>query len=110
MIAKTTTFAVGSFTDSTRAKEAMNGLFRAGFRQDQIALVSRKSGTFPDVIQEASDAGETLVVVEAENRCRAAELILERNGSTNPYFDECHLEDEGPRLVGYPFSWEAERN
>jgi hypothetical protein len=101
-------------------------LGRAGFREGQVAVICKKTESLTDEIlavltglgfshteagyyQKASDAGQTLVVVEAENRYRAAQLILERNGSSNPYFEE-RPEDEGPRLVGYPFTCDSERN
>jgi len=76
---------------------------------DQIAVICKKTESLTDEIfavltglgfsntearyyQKASDAGQTLVVVEAENRYRAAQLILERNGSQHGT-----TEDEGPR-------------
>jgi hypothetical protein len=123
----TITLAVGSFADSTRAEQAVDDLRRAGFREDQVAVICQKTESLTDEIlavltglgfshteagyyQKASDAGQTLVVVEAQNRYRAAQLILERNGSSNPYSEESQPEDEGPRLVGYPFTWDSERN
>jgi hypothetical protein len=123
----TITLAVGSFADRARAQQAVDGLRRAGFREDQVAVICKKTQSLTDEIfailsgiglshaeagyyQKASDAGQTLVVVEAQGRYRAAQLILERNGSRNPYSDEGHPQDEGPRLVGYPFSWDSERN
>ncbi|HEV3235743.1 MAG TPA: hypothetical protein VGZ25_02065, partial [Gemmataceae bacterium] len=127
MIADTIVLAVGSFGDSKKAQQAVEDLHRAGFREDQIAVICKKTESLTDEIkavltglgfsrqeagyyQEASNAGRTLVVVEAENRYRAAQLILERNGSCNPYFEEGQLEDQGPHLVGYPFTWSSERN
>jgi len=127
MITDTITLAVGSFTDSNRAQRAVEDLRRAGFREDQVAVIGKKTDSLTDEVlavltglgfsnmearyyQKASDAGQTLVIVEAQNRYRAAQLILERNGSRNAYIDEGSAEDEGPRLVGYPFSWDSERN
>jgi hypothetical protein len=123
----TITLAVGCFADSTRAQKAVEDLHRGGFREDQVAVICKKTESLTDEIlavltglgfsnaeagyyQKASDAGHTLVVVEAQNRYRAAQLILERNGSSNPYFEEDLAEDEGPRLVGYPLTWDSERN
>ena len=61
--------------------------------------------------QDACDAGGTLVVVEAEDRYRAAQLILERNGSCDPYSDgEGGPEDAGPLLVGMPLPLNPDRN
>jgi hypothetical protein len=127
MIADTIALAIGSFADSKKAQQAVEDLHRAGFGEDQIAVICKKTESLTDEIkavltglgfsrqeagyyQEASNAGRTLVVVEAENRYRAAQLILERNGSCNPYFEEGQLEDQGPHLVGYPFTWSSERN
>jgi hypothetical protein len=127
MKADTITLAVGSFANTSRAQKAVEDLRRDGFREDQVAVICKKTESLTGEIlavltglgfsnaearyyQKASDAGQTLVVVEAQSRYRAAQLILERNGSSDPYFEESQPEDEGPHLVGYPFTWDSERN
>src|SRR5262245_46223940 len=122
----TLTLAAGSFSEGAQAQRAVDDLRRAGFREDQVAVICKKTESLADEIlavltglgfsnmearyyQRASNAGRTLVVVEAQNRYRAAQVILERNGSRNPYSEE-NNPDEGPRLVGYPFNRDCERN
>jgi hypothetical protein len=112
----TVILAVGTFKRSRQAKDAVSDLRRAGFRDDQIAVVSPEEYSLTSEVwavlvglgmshpeaafyQDTCDAGRTLVVVEAEDRYRAAQLILERNGSFDPYSHERHLEDAGPLLV-----------
>ena len=120
MNADTVTLAVGTFKSSKLAENAVSDLRRAGFRDDQIAVVSQEEDSLTGEVlavlvglglshpeagfyQDACDAGRTLVVVEAENRYRAAQLVLERNGSFDPYSDgEGDPEDAGPLLVGMP--------
>jgi hypothetical protein len=124
----TVTLAVGTFKRSRQAEDAVNDLRRAGFRDDQIAVVSQEEDSLTGEVlavlvglglshpeagfyQVACDAGRTLVVVEAEDRYRAAQLILERNGSFDPYSDrEGGPEDAGPLLVGMPLHLNPDRN
>jgi hypothetical protein len=127
MIADTITLAIGSFDSSKKVQLAVEDLRRAGFREGQIAVIREQSESLTDenlavltglgfshqeavCYQKATNAGRTLVVVEANNRYRVAQLILERNGSSNPFFEEGQLKDQGPNLVGYPFTWNSERN
>jgi hypothetical protein len=127
MNADTVTLAVGAFKSARQAQNAVTDLCRAGFRNDQIAVVSQEEdGLTGEVLavlvglglshqeagfyQNSCDAGRTLVVVEAEDRYRAAQLILERNGSCDPCSDERLPEDAGPLLVGMPLPWNPDRN
>jgi hypothetical protein len=117
MIADTNAPVVGSFADSNRIQDAVDALRRAGFRGDQIIVIRQKEESRADATvavltelglshseakyyQKACDSGRTLVMVDAENRYQAAQLILNRNGSSDPYPQKTHPEDEGPRLVG----------
>jgi hypothetical protein len=121
MNANPVTLIASAFQTSDRARAAVEELGRAGFRDDQIAVISRKEqGLAGEILavliglglshpeatyyQEASACGQTLVIVEAEGRYRAAQRILERNGSINSYSAAKHPQDAGPLLVGWPYS------
>ncbi|MFL5244950.1 MAG: hypothetical protein ACJ8FY_22845 [Gemmataceae bacterium] len=123
----TVTLAVGTFESAWQAEHAVADLRRAGFRQDQIAVISEDEESLAGEVmavlvglglshpeaglyQGAADAGRTLVVVEAENRYRAAQLILERNGSSDPYSHESRPQDAGPVLVGMPLPCDPQCN
>ena len=123
----TMNFVVGSFPDGYQARSATEDLRRSGFREDQIAVIAEQEDRLTDEVlavlegmglshsqaaycQEASANGQTLLVVDAGGRYRAANLVLERNGSQLAYLGESHLEDAGPHLVGWPFTFDAERN
>jgi hypothetical protein len=123
----TVTLAVGTFKRSRQAKDAVSALRRGGFRDDQIAVVSKEQDSptgevlavlvglglsHPEAgfYQDTCDAGRTIVVVEAEDRYRAAQLILERNGSSDPSSDEWYVEDAEPLLVGMPLPFNLDRN
>jgi hypothetical protein len=123
---------VAAFQDGYQARSAIEDLRRSGFREDQIAVIAEQDGRLTNEVmailvgmglshsqaafcQEASAAGQTLVVVDAGDRRRAAQLVLERNGSRlgnlgESYLDEFYLDDEGPHLVGWPFNSDSERN
>src|SRR5436305_12840675 len=99
MYADTVTVVVGACEDRWQAKDAVDELRRAGFREQQIALATRdeedvapagvsKALQALGLSQEESEfyrdeleAGRTLVTVEAEGRERAAQRILERHRS-----------------------------
>jgi hypothetical protein len=118
---------VAAFQDGYQARSAIEDLRRSGFREDQIAVIAEQDGSLTDEVmavligmglshsqaafcQEASSAGHTLVVVEPGDRRCAAQLVLERNGSRLKNLGDSYLEDEGPRLVGWPFCFDSERN
>jgi hypothetical protein len=46
----TITLAVGSFADRARAQQAVDGLRRAGFREDQVAVICKKTQSLTDEI------------------------------------------------------------
>jgi RNA polymerase sigma factor (sigma-70 family) len=122
----TMNFVVGSFPDGYQARSATEDLLRSGFREDHFAVIAaEQEGRLTDEVlavlegmglshsqtaycQEASAAGQTLVVVKALARSRAAQLVLQRNGSPRAYFAKPYLEDAGPHLVGWPFSSDKE--
>lgn len=111
----TVTLAVGTFYSDLETDQVLNELSRAGFRDDQIAVIGKKKSLKEGVLailvglglsrheathyQHAHESGRTLVVVEAEGRYRAAQLILERNGRITSYA-EVNFPDAGPVLVG----------
>jgi hypothetical protein len=113
----TVTLVVGAFYSDLETDQVLNELGRAGFRDDQIAVIGKKKSLKEEVLailvglglsrheathyQHAHESGRTLVVVEAEGRYRAAQLILDRNGYITPYA-EANLPDAGPVLVGMP--------
>ena len=123
----TLNLVVAAFQDGYQARSATEDLRRSGFRENQIAVIAEQEGRLTDEVmavlvgmglshsqaaycQEASAAGQTLVVVDAGERRRVAQLVIERNGSQPTTPSDSYLEDEGPHLVGWPFSFASERN
>jgi hypothetical protein len=115
----TASTVVEACEDSWQAQNAVDELQRAGFREDQIAVVAQEEDRAGDGIQETLfalglsqkeaayfcdkfTAGRTLVVVEAERRDRLAQTILRRYRShsvdlitAQKVFDD----DQGPHLI-----------
>jgi hypothetical protein len=115
----TASTVVEACEDSWQAQNAVDELQRAGFREDQIAVVAQEEDGAGDGIQETLlalglsqkeaayfcdefRAGRTLVVVEAERRDRLAQTILRRYRS--------HNDDQGPHLVALSDYLDVKRN
>jgi hypothetical protein len=122
----TIAIVVGSFENEFQAQQAVKALQRAGFRDDQMSFASKQRTVPAEILDmllglglskseadhhgSALNSGRTLVIVDAESRYRAAQLILERNGSRVPWEQEVIPEDAGPLLVGMPLRISPERN
>lgn len=79
--------AVGVFETPAEAQETVQELRRAGFRPEQVEVVTGAgahpgNGTDDHYYQEALRQGRTLVRVYTEDRYNEAVAILSRCGST----------------------------